>query len=898
MKNGYKWIYSQNNISDELFAGIKKVAGSEIIAKLLINRGIVNPKEAENFLDFANAEISSPYLFPDMEKAVKRINKAIQEQEHIVVFGDFDADGVTSTSLLYKTLKLLEANASFYLPDRMDEGHGLNRANVCKLISSRKTKLFITVDCGISNVNEIKLANSFGADVIITDHHEPQEEIPPAYAIIDPKMLEETELNKNIQHLAGVGVAYKLAVALLESNNKEHLHDEIFYFVALGTVGDVVPLLGENRTFVHQGMNLISQKKPPAIGKILEIGGYKTKQKISAGTIAFGIVPKINAVGRLGDASPMVDFLLTEDEEKLNAYVEELNENNKKRQEMCEETFLQAEKKIKEEIDLEKSKSIILADKDWHPGIIGIVASKFVEKYYRPAFLVSISEEKMQARGSARSVDCLNLFETLSEFADLFIQFGGHALAAGFSFDLNKITFERFREKLDSYINENLNTELLKPELRIDVEIQPQDLTENFIKEIEKLEPFGEANPSPVFSMSNLTLMQKKKMGAKKNHLKLFLSDDQGLIFEAVWWKKENLHIEEGEKVNIAFAAALNTFMDKTSIQLIVKDLKPASDKEQVYEEETEEEFFELETEEISEIIADCEKSLESEQSSEETRFKNSSQTEKAEKETFDKTGHLKSACPPGRNEATVREEAKSTVAISTNSSAGAGHGNTCELNNNGIKWFDQRNATGLKKDFVKYMKSLKNNITIFAETSRSLNIFENNTVLKELISNRTNLKKSDHLVIMDLPPDEKTFFSILSKTHAKEIYLIGLKIEIDHVETIKKFSSMLKYAFNNKNGIINIEQMASILSISSESILACVELLDSAKVIEVLEINEDSIKFNFSGSKELNTMVEQPEYQTFVDSIKESTIFRQKLATLEIEKIREKINKACLELV
>lgn len=866
MKNNYKWVYSQNNADDKLFAEIKKVAGSEIIARLLINRGIVNSKEAENFLNLANAKVSSPYIFPDMEKAVTRINKAIQDNEHIVVFGDFDADGITSTSLLYKTLKHLDANASFYLPERIEEGHGLNSASVCKLISSRKAKLIITVDCGISNVNEVKLANSLGTDVIITDHHEPQEEIPSAFAIINPKMLQENEETKNIRYLAGVGVAYKLAVALLESNSKMDFHDEIFYFVALGTVGDVVPLLGENRTFVHMGMNLLSQKRPASIGKILEISGYKSKQKISAGTIAFGIVPKINATGRLSDATPIVDFLLTDEEEKLNLFVEALNLNNKKRQDMCEDTFIQAEHKIKEELDLEKSKSIILADKDWHPGIIGIVASKLVEKHYRPVFLVSINEEANQARGSARSVESLNLFETLSEFSDLFIQFGGHALAAGFSFDLSKIKFESFREKLGSFINNKINTEALRPELKIDVEIQPQDLTESFIKEIERLEPFGEANPNPVFSMSDLTLMQIKVMGAKKNHLKLFLSDEEGNIFEAVWWKKENLHIEELEKVNIAFTPALNTFMDRTTVQLIIKDLKPASDKEPEYdEEEIEEEFFESELEEIAEIIEEIEEGNTQSQS-----------------------------CHPEQSEGSVKRESKSILANQTDSLVGQ----VLSRNDMEIKWIDQRNATGLKKDFINYMKSLKDNIAIFAETARSLNIFEKDDLLKGLTAGRLDIKKADCLVIMDSPPDEKTFISILNKSNPKEIYLIGLKLEIDPVETVKTFSSMLKYAFNNKDGIINIEHMASLLAVSSESILACVELLECSNVIEVMEINEDLIKFNFLGSAGINTILEQPEYQIFIDSIEESERFRQKLSVIDIEKIQEKFNQTCFEAV
>lgn len=817
MKTDYKWIYPKNNISDELFSEIKKTAGSEIIARLLINRGITTPDEAENFVNFDNAKVSSPYVFPDMKKTVERIDKAIQNNEHIVVFGDFDADGVTSTTLLYKTLKLLEANVSYYLPDRQDEGHGLNSACVCKLISSKKAKLMITVDCGISNFNEIKLAASLGTDVIITDHHEHQEEIPPAFSIINPKMLEETVETKSLKYLAGVGVAYKLALALLGFYGKEHLHDEIFYFVALGTVGDVVPLLGENRIFVHEGIKLIMQKRPPAIGKILEICGYKQLNKISAGTIAFGIVPRINAVGRLSDASPIIDFLLNEDEEELNKYAEELNANNKKRQEMCEKIFLEAEQKIKKEIDLEKSKVIILAEKDWHPGIIGIVASRLVETHYRPVFLVSIDEEKNEARGSARSVESLNLFETLKEYADLFIQFGGHAYAAGFCFDLNKLSFANFKEKIISSVDKNLSMEKLAPELKIDVEITPKDLTESFIKEIERLEPFGEANPSPVFSMSNLTLLETKIMGSKKNHLKLFLTDEQGSKFEAVWWNKENIHVEGLEKVHIAFSPILNNFMDKTTIQLVVKDLKSALDKEPEFDEGEEEEiFYESEFEEIEEIIEEAEE---------------------------------------------------------------------YDMNS---KWIDYRNSTGFKKDFVNYMKSRKENIAIFAETSRSLNALEHDSVLKNLSVNRTTLKKADSLVLMDLPCDERTFLSILKKTEAKEVYLIGLASEINPVETVKKYSGMLKYAFNNRNGLIDIEQSASFLSISSESVLACTELLDSAGAINVLEINEDSIKFSFVESVGLNTVLEHPEYQSFIDSLEESERFRHKLSVLEIEKIQE----------
>jgi len=831
LKNIYKWIFPQNKLSEEQFSAVRKETGSEITARLLVNRGVTSAEEVREFLDIENVKISSPFVFPDMGKAVNRINKAIKSKEHIVIFGDFDADGVTSTTLLFKTLKLLEANVSFYLPDRIAEGHGLNNANVVKLISSRQAKLIITVDCGISNISEIKLAASFGTDVIITDHHEPQEILPAAHAIINPKALLPEQKPKYLECLAGVGVAYKLACALLDANNKMHLHDDIFYYAALGTVGDVVPLLGENRAIVHKGMELISLKKPAAIGKILEIGGYKSSKKITAGTVAFGIVPKINAVGRLGDASPMVEFLMSEDEEKLSAYIEELNQSNIKRQEMCEETFLQAEQKIREEINLDEAKGIVLADPNWHPGIIGIVASKLVEKYYRPVFLVSINEEKNEARGSARSVDCLNLFDTLSEHADIFIQFGGHALAAGFSFDLNKISFQKFREKLDLTINKNINSEKLSPEIKIDMEISPEDLTANFVKELERLEPFGEANPNPVFCMTGLTLIQKKTMGAKKNHLKLFLSDDEGKTMEAVWWRKESLNIGEKEKLNIAFTPAVNNFMDKTVIQLIVKDIKPFVENEEFYkekiieEEGVEEEFFEQELGEIEEIKTECEKTLEEE-------IVESPQTIKGMPE---------------------------------------------------FEWKDFRGATGFKKEFADYLSSKKQSLVFFAETLRAKEVLTRIGGFDDNLISRFDAKNADTIVFLDAPPDEKTFSEILNKTEAKEICIFFLKTEINSVETVKKLSSMLKYAHNNKNGEVNIEHVASLLGISSEGLLACVELLDNAEVIEVFEINEEDLKFSFARSKELNFIIELPEFQDFEAALSETEAYKENLRSADI---------------
>jgi single-stranded-DNA-specific exonuclease len=577
-----RWVYPDNKpVSAELV----KAAGSNIIAKLLLNRNITTPQEAIAFLNPENLELTSPYLFDHMQKAVERINTAIKNQEKIIIWGDFDADGVTSTSLLYKALKHLDANVDFYIPDRTNEGHGLNSAAILKLISIQRTKLIITVDCGISNTTEIALAKGFNVDIIITDHHEPPEILPPAFAIINPKVPQENNKCSALKYLAGVGVAYKLAQAALEINNQESYTEHLLHLAAFGTIADVVPLIGENRTIVAKGLKLIQTKRPQPIMKLLESSGYKLDKGVSAEMIAFGIAPRINAVGRLKAATIAVQLLVSEDEAEIEQITQELNYNNQQRQKMCENLFLEAEMKISSDIDLENNRAIILDQTNWHAGIIGIVASKLTEKYNKPVFLISINEETKIARCSARSVKGLNLYETLVLLEDNFIQFGGHALAAGFSIDIEKIKLLEFKNKLNIIVNENFDNTFLEPTLDVEMEIQPEDVSIELIEELNKLAPFGEGNPSPVFSLSNLVLKQYKTMGANNNHLKLFLSDDNNTLFEAVWWQKNCLEASVLEKINIAFCPDVNNFGGKSNIQLIIKDLTTANPNQKAQQE-------------------------------------------------------------------------------------------------------------------------------------------------------------------------------------------------------------------------------------------------------------------------------------------------------------------------
>ncbi len=796
MKN-YKWVYRNKDIDARLFSEIREAAGSDIIANLLVNRGITDPVKVKEFLNPDKAELTSPYVFSDMQKTVERINLAIEKQENIVIYGDFDSDGVTSTSLMYKTLKYIGAKVGYYIPDRSDEGHGLNRAALCKLMSSAKAKLIITVDCGISNLKEVKMAHNLGTDVIITDHHEPLEELPEAYSIINPKMLD----NDKIKHLAGVGVAFKLAQALLEAHGKPEFAEEILPLVAIGTVGDVVPLVEENRLLVYRGLEIINRKTPASIDKLMDIAGFKSDKKITSSVLAFTIVPRINAIGRLSEALTAVEFLITEDPAKLNQYATELERNNRERQEICEETANHAEEKISNgEVDLSRDKAIILGDENWHPGIIGLVASRIVEKYHRPALLFSIDEEKKEVRCSARSIEGLNLFETLSNFTKYYKHFGGHSLAAGFCASLEKIDFNTLKNLILSYINKNLENKYLQAELNIDLDLESRDVTEEFIDELEKLAPYGELNPYPLFSLSNIKLKSYKTMGAKKNHLKILLGNGYDNDLEAVWWQKDCLDACPMDNVNVAFVPSINHFNGRKVVQLILKDLQ-------------------------------------------------------------------------GVNADSTHEHC------------------ICVDDEDGIQWLDHRMETGFKKDFLEYLKSKGESVSVFAESAKAFEIIEKIPFLKPLAVNRLNLKEIECLVFLDLPSDDMDFVNIIRETYPSEIHLFGILSEYDPIELIKKISGMFRYAYKEKGGNVDLKKVACSLGVSNELVFSCAQLLDAARVIEIINIRENQLEMRFIGSVNLNTIQELPAFQNFINAINELIEFKNEYKIKEIDLIKETLD-------
>lgn len=559
-----EWIVNNTNINEK-----------SLIKRLLYSRGIKDEQEIKNFINPLDMELTSPDVFTAMEKVVKRLSQAIDNQECIVIYGDFDADGVTSTSVLYKTFKFLGGNIHYFIPNRETQGHGFDTKALVKLMTTIKPKVIISVDCGISDVEAVKFVNSFKTiDVIITDHHEAPEVLPDAYGIINPKAqnsLNENLTSKQIEYLtylAGCGVAFKVAQALLTHYNKPEFLNDLLPLVAVGTIADVVPLLGENRYFVTRGLELISQGKHEGLKLLLESAGYDITKGITSEKIAFGVAPRINASGRLDTVDAALKVLISDNISEIQMAITTLNELNKVRQTLCSETFEQADLMLKKEGN--KNSAIILFNPEWHIGIIGIVASKLVEKYYKPVFLMTMKDDIY--RCSARSIEGVPLYDVIDANSELFDGFGGHKLAAGLSFSKEKSNFEDVKKALNSTISEYIKSQDLKPFINIDLVVDSDDIDVNLVETISQLEPFGASNPSPIFEIDNLVLKQKRLMGNDNSHLRLTLEKD-GKEFYAVRWSMGDIDLKTGDTLDLAFHPQINEFNGNISVQLVVDDI-------------------------------------------------------------------------------------------------------------------------------------------------------------------------------------------------------------------------------------------------------------------------------------------------------------------------------------
>jgi len=562
---GKRWqIYEQKN---ELCGKIAKEFDiSPLTAQVLLNRGVNTSEGIKKFLDPRLSYLSDPMELPDISKAAKRIFLAKERGEKVLVYGDYDVDGVTGTVILLHTLNLIGIKASYYIPHRYNEGYGMNEGAV-REIKTKAADLIITVDCGISNANEIDLANSLDMDVIVTDHHNVPKKLPKALALVNPKLQKGDHPSKE---LSGAGVAFKFAWGLLRLagvNDSEMLID-MLDLVGLGTIADVVPLVDENRILAVQGLNLLNQRKRIGIKQLSKAAGLYGK--IKTRQVNFMLSPRINAAGRLEHARHSVELLLQENEESAKDLAEKLSEINSERQNIGGRIAGEAYEKIEKD-NLGDSKLIFISGRDWHPGVIGIVASQIADKFYRPTILVG--ENDNEARGSARSIDGFDIFKFLEKEGDLYNNFGGHKAAAGFSIDPKKISL--LKDRLLKSVEGFVPPYDLTPKVIIDALISPNDITMGFVQELESLSPHGPANPLPVFLTRDVKLTDFRTVGSKDSHLKLKFSLN-GTIIDSIGFGLGSLSekLVSGRNYDIAYSLGTNVWNGFESAELSLVDIQ------------------------------------------------------------------------------------------------------------------------------------------------------------------------------------------------------------------------------------------------------------------------------------------------------------------------------------
>ena len=556
-----KWEFynSDEKLVEEI---CQKFNLNKIISQIIVNRKVVNDEDIRIFITPTRDDFHDPFLFKGMDIAVNRIETAIKNKEKILIYGDYDVDGITSTTVLKKYLLERGAIVDTYIPNRLNEGYGLNKSAI-EIIKNRGTNLIITVDCGISAIDEVNYAKELGMDIIVTDHHEVGENIPEALAVIDAKRKDNTY---PFQALAGVGVVFKLIQAIsikLQIKAEEYL--KFLDLVCVGTISDIVPLEGENRTIAKLGLMLIKVTKNFGLRELIKSSGYK---EIDSNTISFGVAPRINACGRMGHEEEALKLFLAENLDEAVKITKSLNEYNVLRQTTEKAIYEEAIKKIEEE-HLEDNNSIVLGGNNWHHGVIGIVSSKVTEKYYKPSILLSFEEDL--AKGSGRSIQGFDLYESLTKCDDLLEKFGGHSMAVGLT--LKKENFEKFKERFEEIAKEK-NIKELVPIIYLDAELKLKDINMDLVKSLDILEPFGEANRVPLFLIRNLRIDSIRAL-SEGRHLKLSLKDEN-FVINAIGFDFGYLSDEYriGDKIDVVGTLEINSYNGFSSIQINIKDLR------------------------------------------------------------------------------------------------------------------------------------------------------------------------------------------------------------------------------------------------------------------------------------------------------------------------------------
>ena len=505
-----------------------------------------------------------------MEPATHRLIQALTENQLITIYGDYDVDGTCATAILYLFLKSLDANVGFHIPKRLIEGYGISRQGI-DTIKERGTSLLISVDCGITALDEIEYANQLGMDVIVCDHHQPKDDLPNALAVLDPL---KPSCNYPFKSLSGAGVAFKLAQGLAERIGKREKPLEYLDLAALATAADIVLLTDENRVIVGEGIKLINESPRPALEALIQESRLQPGN-LTSGQIVFTIAPRINAVGRMGDAERAVELLISRSMEEARKLASVLESENDERRKIDVDTFDAAMEIVENSIDFENDRAIILHHEEWHPGVIGIVASRLVEKYYRPTIMLTTVDGV--AKGSARSISNFDIYEALQKCEEYLIQFGGHRAAAGLAIEIDNII--EFREKFNEIVRNSIGIEELHPEITIDSILRFSEITPKFLRILNQFAPFGPGNMRPVFLSENVSIINSpRRVGNDQNHLLCSVKqEDSNKVFDCIGFNMGeyyNILINSPEELNIVYTIDKTVRDERTFPQFRLKDIK------------------------------------------------------------------------------------------------------------------------------------------------------------------------------------------------------------------------------------------------------------------------------------------------------------------------------------
>ena len=893
-KAGKKKIWRLPEYSEPSAELLEAADGSDILAQLMLRKGINTAEAAGAFLDPANYKPTSPNVFADMPKALERINKAIASQEKITVYGDYDVDGVTATSVMLTALKRLGANVDFYIPNRATEGYGLNLKAVSILASKQRCKLIITCDCGISNFAEINLAKSLGVETIIVDHHSMPELLPPAVAILHPKYFEE---DHPLFHLPGVGVAYKLAEALfLEKNMPEEiakLHD----FVTLGMIADMVPLVRENRYLVQIGLPALVKSERAGIRALLD----NTVKMEGTDIVGFGLAPRINAVGRLADASLAVNLMTVEDEHTAQQLAHQLESENTRRQELCEQIFFEADQKAKQVFAANPNDSALaLYSETWHHGVVGIVASRLVEKYHCPVFVAELDAEEGKIKGSARGVSGIDLYQILKENEQLMTKWGGHQMAAGFSAEAGNADL-LCRALVDS-CNRALTGHNMRPIQEIDLVLEADNVDLSLAKLLQKLGPFGMWNKKPVLAMEAMTVLSAKPLGKEGKHHRLMLrSSDGAHQFECVFWRSANNVPEDGTTVDLAFNPDVNFFNKSERLQLVLCDWRKTGEIEE------EEEVLDFTPPVVAEappvvaeapaVVATTRAVPQSLPQSDPASIDMSpppaqKMSQEREKITAQSMRSLESAIddnvaeddievyPDGAMSGGVEEaEAEPTPKV-----RGAGPRTTGDLQSlatQQINWKDLRHHASVGSVADAAIRKLGDQVQVFAEASK----LEGHVLL-----DRSSLESRPHLLIWQYPPSLQSFRAILAKSGASSIYLCGAAVTEDYSASsfLKRLMSMVRFAVNQKDGQAHAEKLCAALATTKMALALGLTVLKKLNIVDWYA--EESIIYMDIVGNPSEGWGDLLEYRQLANTLKEITEFRSWCAEAPLDEIQSEL--------